>query len=220
MLPGNARASTDRLRQKRQVARVYNKDLSFPVSAPVRHIEKLESGAESMAKVLTPPQATSNANQGKKQRKKQAKREAKTMLQLEQAKKNVHKAEQKVAKAQAQLEAERTHLRDVEAELTKLRHPQQQDNTYAEAATTGAAQANEENNVHESMSSHEVISLPSMEGHTDMPESSETSSSAQETPSDASPSSVETDEAQQDGTGSPKAEATSHTDETDTEAYK
>jgi seryl-tRNA synthetase len=183
----------------------------------VRHIEKLESGAESMAKVLTPPQATSNANQGKKQRKKQAKREAKMMLQLEQAKKNVQKTEQKLAKTQAQLEAERTHLRDVEAELTKLRHPQQ-DITHAEVATGDTAQVNEENNIHEFMPSHEVISMPSVEGRMDIPESSETSSSAQETPSDASPSSVETDEAQQDGTGSPQAEATSHTDETGTEA--
>jgi hypothetical protein len=227
MLPGNARAFTDRLRRKLQVARIFNKGLSFTVSAPVRHIEKLESGAESMAKILTPRQATSNANQGKKQRKKQAKREAKMMLELEQTKKNVQKTEQKVAKAQAQLEAERTHLRDVEAELTKLRHPQQQqDNTQAEAATTetaGTAQANEENNMHESMPSHEVVTLPPVEGRTDLSESSETSSPAQETPSDASPSAVETDETQQGSIESPTAEehseeATTHTDEPDTEA--
>lgn len=177
-----------------------------------------------MAKVLTPRQATSNANQGKKQRKKQAKREAKTMLELEQTKKNMQKAEQKVAKAQAQLEAERTHLRDVEAELTKLRHPQQQqDNTQAEAATTETAQANEKNNMHESMPSHEVVSLPPVEGRTDLSESSGTSSPAQETPSDASPFAVETDETQQGSTESPTAEeyseeATTHTDEADTEA--
>jgi seryl-tRNA synthetase len=205
MLPGNARASTDRLRRKLQVARVFNKGLSFTVSAPVRHIKKLESGAVVMAKVLTPQKATSNANQGKKQRKKQAKREAKTMLKLEQAKQNVQKAEKKLAKTQAQLEAERTNLRDVEAELTKLRQPQQ-DTTYAEAATGDTAQVNEGDNIHEFMPSHEVISLPLVEGRMDIPESSETSSPAQETPGDASPSAVEMDETQQESTGSPGAE--------------
>lgn len=158
-----------------------------------------------MAKVLTPQKATSNADQGKKQRKKQAKREAKTMLKLEQAKQNVQKAEKKLAKTQAQLEAERTNLRDIEAELTKLRQPQPQE-APAIAATGDPAQVSEGDNIHEFMPSHEVISLPPVEGRMDIPESSEAATPAQETAGDASPSAVETDETQQESTESPRAE--------------